>query len=151
MELKFQRLTKHNLESVLEIEKLSFKNPWNKEMFEKEITLEISNFFVAEISEKIVGYGGFWKMGEEADIVNIAVHPDFRSKGLGKKILEFILESAKKDGIKKVFLEVRSQNTSAQSLYKSFGFKPVAVRPKYYSNDDAVIMEIKIGTVVLAQ
>jgi ribosomal-protein-alanine N-acetyltransferase len=141
MELKFQKLAKHNLESVLEIEKLSFANPWNKEMFEKEITLEISNFFVAEISEKIVGYGGFWKMGEEADIVNIAVHPDFRSKGIGRKILEFILESAKKDGIKKVFLEVRSQNTGAQKFYKSFGFKPVAVRPKYYSNDDAVIME----------
>ncbi len=145
MELIFQELSRKDLESVLEIEKLSFSEPWNRGMFEREVGAAHSNFFVARAGEKIVGYGGFWKTGDEGDIINLAIHPDLRSRGLGRKLLEFLLNRAKKSGIKRLVLEVRSRNANAQKLYASFGFSPIAVRLKYYSDDDAIIME-KTGT-----
>jgi len=141
MKIKFQKLGKKHLKSVVEIEKASFKDPWSKKLFEKEISLQFSSFFVALIGERVAGYGGFWKVCNEADIVNIAVHPDFRRKGVGKKILEYLLKLARKNEINRVFLEVRETNPSAINLYESFGFKTVGRREKYYSGEDALILK----------
>ena len=144
-ELRFEKLSEAHLDEVLEIEKLSFRAPWVRELFKKETESAVSNFFAAVSDGKITGYGGFWKAHDEADIVNLAVHPDFRHRGIGRQILEYLLAAAEKEGIKTVFLEVRAENPHAQKLYASCGFKPVGRRKKYYGDEDALIMEKKIS------
>jgi len=145
MEIQIIKLEKSRLNEILAIEKSSFKEPWKSDFFEKEIGLPFSHFYVALAGPKVIGYAGFWEMGEQADIINLAVHPDFRKKGIGKKILRFIFSRAEDLGIKKVFLEVRNANAAAQKLYSSCGFKTVGKRKKYYRDDDALIMEKEIN------
>ena len=145
MEIEFEKLKEKHLEEVLEIERLSFKDPWTKEFFKSETLSGISKFYAALSGGKIVGYGGFWKAQDEADIVNLAVSPEFRNMGLGRKILEYLLKTAKDEGIKTVHLEVRAENPYAQKLYASCGFRAVGRRKKYYGDADALIMEKKLG------
>ncbi len=140
MNIEFQKLGAEHIESVLEIERISFKSPWNRSLFEKEIQLEFSYFFVAFLEGRVVGYGGFWKAKDDADILNLAVHPAFRKKGVGRKILSYLLDSAKEIGIKRVFLEVRDTNPAAIKLYEAFGFITVGKREKYYKDDDALVL-----------
>ena len=91
---------------------------------------------------KIVGYLGLWKIIDEAHITNLAVHPDFRRKGVAKLLLFDALEQCYKEKIKYLTLEVRVSNEGAINLYENFGFKSLGVRKKYYqnNNEDALIM-----------
>jgi len=127
---------------VLEIERLSFPEPWSQEMLEREITLMISHFYVAVLENRVVGYGGYWHINDEAHIVNLAVHPDFRSRGYGRALLEFLIRLMESQGVCKAFLEVRKSNLRAQKLYESLGFRVTGMRPNYYNNkEDAILME----------
>lgn len=141
MKVNFLPLKAEYLESVLEIEKLSFPNPWNRKMFEQELELKISHFFVAKQNSIIVGYGGFWKIEYEAHLMNLAVHPDFRNKGYGRRILHYICTQIDCTNITKILLEVRKSNEAAIKLYESEGFSISGIRPKYYGSEDAILME----------
>lgn len=136
-------MRKEDVEEVLEIEKLSFSTPWSKEAFITEVTKNsCAKYIVAESDGKIVGYGGFWIVADEGHITNIAVHPDYRSKGIGSKIMEGLIDIAKKNRIIAMTLEVRQSNIIAQHLYAKYGFKPLGRRKGYYqdNNEDAIIM-----------
>ncbi len=142
MELKYLRLKDEHLDKIIEIENLSFPQPWTRGMFEREISLPISNFFVALSGDLVIGYGGFWRVEDEAHLINLAIHPKYRSKGCGRKLLEYLTASMVSQGLKKILLEVRKNNQPAIDLYGSFGFKITGVREKYYNNtEDAVLME----------
>lgn len=141
VELKFRELDKECIERVLEIERLSFPNPWNLGMFEREIALSISSFFVALLDDEVVGYGGYWRVEDEAHITNIAIDPKFRNRGFGKRILKYLLEDMKRLDISKVLLEVRESNVSARKLYEKYDFKVTGIRPRYYVNESAMLME----------
>ena len=142
MELTFLPLQDEHLDKIIEIENLSFPQPWSRGMFEREISLPISNFFAALSGSLVIGYGGFWRVEDEAHLINLAVHPRYRSNGCGRKILEFLVGIMESQGLKKVLLEVRKNNQPAVQLYESFGFKTVGIREKYYNNtEDAVLME----------
>jgi ribosomal-protein-alanine N-acetyltransferase len=110
-------------------------------MFEREIVLSISHFYVAQLDATIVGYGGYWRIQDEGHIVNLAVHPEYRSQGCGREILKYLLSEMQSQDIRAVFLEVRRGNEAAQNLYLSYGFKIIGIRPKYYGNEDAIVME----------
>ncbi|WP_434564530.1 ribosomal protein S18-alanine N-acetyltransferase [Thermoanaerobacterium thermosaccharolyticum] len=143
MVIKIRPMTKSDIDDVIEIESLSFSVPWSKESFTMEVTMnKCAHYIVAEADEKIAGYGGFWVVIDEGHITNIAVHPDFRGKGVGSAIVEGLIDLAKKKGITSMTLEVRASNLIAQSLYKKYGFKPVGRRRGYYqdNNEDAIIM-----------
>ncbi|RKD23578.1 [SSU ribosomal protein S18P]-alanine acetyltransferase [Caminicella sporogenes DSM 14501] len=131
-----------DIDSVIEIENKSFKVPWSKKSFEREVKENmLAKYFVVEYDEKVVGYGGMWFIIDEIHITNIAVHPDFRGMNLGSFLLKSMIEYAESIGIYKMTLEVRKSNIVAQNLYKKFGFKECGVRPKYYeNNEDAIIM-----------
>ncbi|MBI4830052.1 MAG: ribosomal protein S18-alanine N-acetyltransferase [Candidatus Lindowbacteria bacterium] len=131
-----------HLEAVLDIERQSFKTPWSKFAFIHEMRFEKSVFKVVKVGERLVGYGGFWHILDEAHISNIAIHPDYRRKGLGRKLLTHLLEEAVARGALKATLEVRRSNIAAQKLYESFGFRVITVRKHYYSDEgeDALIM-----------
>ncbi len=102
------------------------------------------HYFVIEVDSKIVGHGGFTAVLDEGDITNIAVRPEFQRKGLATKILETMITSAKKQNLKFLTLEVRSQNIPAISLYEKYGFTVKGERKNFYRNptDSAKIMTL---------
>ncbi|MBN2206760.1 MAG: ribosomal protein S18-alanine N-acetyltransferase [Candidatus Aminicenantes bacterium] len=139
-----------DLAAVYAIEKLSFPNPWHVETFLGEIqNRPVSHALVAVHGpeETIVGYIVFWIVRDEAQINNIAVHPDRRGKGFGRGMLAATLEEMKASGIKTVTLEVRESNLTALGLYRSLGFQVVGRRRDYYTNprEDALAMLLRFG------
>lgn len=138
-----RKMRENDIEQVLDIEKKSFTTPWSKESFTMEIKKNLLAYYiVAEIDGKIVGYGGFWNIVDEAHITNIAVDPEYRGKGIGNFIVEKLIDVCKERGILRMTLEVRKSNYIAQALYKKYGFEECGIRPRYYSdtNEDAIIM-----------
>ena len=145
MEIQIYKLGLEHLDEVMEIERLSVPQPWTRGMFEREICLPISRFFVAQYGNRVVGYAGYWYVSDEAHIVNLAVHPDFRNKGVGRMMLEHMERKMKNQGIGKALLEVRASNTAAQRLYECSGFRANGMRKNYYADEDAVLMEKEMG------
>lgn len=145
-DIKIRSMTEKDIDEVYEINRLSFSSPWSRENFEREIlNNRIAKYFVAEKDNKIVGYIGFWKIFCEAQITTIAVHPDFRRKGLGEAMLDYIIELCRKNSIEEIVLEVRVSNTIAQTLYIKKGFKKVGIRKWYYRDgEDALVMIKKL-------
>lgn len=135
-------LQEGHISAILEIEKLSNGAPWSERSFRNEITNPQSFFLVAQLGDEVVGYAGYWAIVDEAHITTVAVHPDHRRLGLGKRLVRELLEHAQKSGIRCATLEVRRSNEAANSLYRQFGFEEVAIRRGYYpdNGEDAVVM-----------
>lgn len=140
-------LKSQDIKEVMEIERISFSDPWKESMFYSELNQKTSRFLVAKIDERLVGYVGMWIIQDEAHIVNLAVHPDYRRQGIGQKLLSTLLDEARKRGVKRFTLEVRASNTIAQRFYKKFGFCEIALRRGYYqdNHEDAIIMWLNEG------
>src|SRR3989338_2354362 len=126
-DLEILPMTIDDLEDVLNIERLSYSSPWLKSQFEKELQNQFSNKFIAKVAhdgrQETAAFIIFWVVADEAHILNIAVHPDFRRKGIAKSLLFFTLNSMEERRVKEVFLEVRRSNVYAQELYKDFAFE----------------------------
>ena len=131
------------LDAVAEMEAKDGDVRWTRAHFEKEIKGEFKRFFLAVESEEILGYGGYWKADTEAQITNLVVRSESRCKGVGRRLVEFILDCARSEMCTTCTLEVRKSNGHAQSLYRSLGFEIKGTRPKIYQNpeEDAVLME----------
>ncbi len=132
-----------DIDSVVDIEKSSFPIPWTRGTFIAELKMnKLARYYVVEFRGKVVGYGGVWLIMDEAHITNIAIHPEYRGKGIGKRLVEGLIEEVLKINIHRITLEVRRSNTAAQALYKKLGFVPCGVRPEYYQDnrEDAIIM-----------
>lgn len=143
MEVLIRPLNRGDIKQVVEIERVSFRDPWKEDAFYSELhNREISKFLVIELNGKIVGYGGMWIVEDEAHLVNLAIHPDHRRCGLGRRLLMALFDMAKKRGVERITLEVRASNTAAQAFYKKFGFQEIAIRKGYYrdTHEDAVVM-----------
>jgi ribosomal-protein-alanine N-acetyltransferase len=120
-------------------------NPWTENMFLAELYKINSYFFTAKIYNNVVGYAGIWLVKDEAHIVNIAVHPEFRRLRIGSMLLQKLLRLAKQKGVRDVTLEVGATNKEAICFYEKFGFIYVSCRKRYYSNgEDALIMWRKV-------
>lgn len=132
-----------DIDQVCEIENLSFKTPWSRESFEEELSRNnLARYIVAKAGGKVVAYGGMWIVLDEAHITNIAVHPEYRGRGLGEKVTRELLKTAEESGAVRVTLEVRASNDIARKLYNKLGFADNGVRKGYYADtgDDAIIM-----------
>ena len=134
-----------DLDELMEIEKQSFRSPWSRKMFQRELGLGFSMHKIAELKgeSKIAGFVFCWLAPPEASIMSIAVRPEMRRRGLGGYLLEQTLADLKKLEVREVFLEVRPSNTPARSLYSGFGFFEIGIRPRYYedSGEDAIVMK----------
>jgi [ribosomal protein S18]-alanine N-acetyltransferase len=140
-------MTVDDIYEVYQVEIASFPKPWTKDAFKEELTTNhLANYIVLEVDEKIVGYGGFWSIFDEAHITNIAIDPAFRGKKLGEFLVKDLIDLAKELGAKMMTLEVRKSNFVAQHLYKKFGFVEKGIRKNYYSdNEDALIMWVDVN------
>ncbi|NLK44430.1 MAG: ribosomal protein S18-alanine N-acetyltransferase [Tissierellia bacterium] len=148
MEIALRRMDKDDLDRIMEIEVESFTTPWPKESFILEITKnQLARYIVAVIDGLVVGYGGIWLIIDEGHITNIAVAKNYRGLGVGKKLIEGLIELCEDSGITAMTLEVRKSNVIAQKLYKTYGFVESGIRPNYYAddNEDAIIMWKKLG------
>ena len=139
-----------DIPAVLVIEGLSFPNPWSDATFRGEVQNKGISFPVAivhELDQKVVGYILYWQIRDEVQITNIAIHPDFRGRGIGETVLKVILKEVRGKGATFVTLEVRSSNTPAISLYRKLGFKVLGMRKGYYRNpvEDAYVMGLALG------
>jgi len=132
-----------DIPAVHEIERASFAAPWPTYAFKQELEANrLARYIVARDGERIVGYAGLWLMVDEAHITTFAVAPDCRQQGVGRHMLTEMLRIAAAVGASVATLEVRVSNVPARRLYEKYGFRPVGVRPRYYTdnNEDALIM-----------
>lgn len=132
-----------DLEAVQRIELASFSTPWPEQAYRSEIeTNRLASYLVARAAGDVVAYGGVWLMVDEAHVTTVAVHPDWRRQKIGARLLSALLDVAIARGAREATLEVRLSNLAARRLYEAFGFRPVGLRPRYYSDndEDALIM-----------
>lgn len=125
------------------IENECFTDPWSREAILNEIeNNRISNVFVAESDNTIIGYMGIWYILDEGHITNIAVAGKYRKKGVGTLLLTEAIEHGKENNITCFTLEVRAGNHEAIKLYEKFGFVKQGIRKEYYEDnkEDAIIM-----------
>ncbi|MHA1615764.1 MAG: ribosomal protein S18-alanine N-acetyltransferase [Candidatus Njordarchaeales archaeon] len=141
-EITIRKASIEDVEEIFEIEKLSFKRPYPKYYLQWLIEGLADIFLVAEVNGKIIGYiAGRVEYGNLGHIVTIAVHPNWRRKGLGTMLMRKILNYFRKNSCKKAYLEVRVSNEPAIKLYQRLGFRKVRIIKHYYEDgEDAFLM-----------
>ena len=129
------------------IERTAYAYPWSERFFRQEMQAEYARSILAEIDGRIAGYILFWLLPGAIDIHNVAVHSDFRRRGLGRRLLEQVVLEARSRASSRITLEVRKSNLPAQKLYESMGFGVTGVRKGYYSDDgeDAFLMALEVS------
>jgi [ribosomal protein S18]-alanine N-acetyltransferase len=148
--LRLRRMRLEDVEQVHTIDVLSFSLPWSERSYRFEVgENENSRNWVAEVvdgqgHDQVVGMIVIWVILDEAHVANLAVHPDYRQQGIGRKLLARGLQDAVASGTTQSYLEVRRSNESAQALYRQFGYEVVGVRVGYYSDnhEDALLMTL---------
>jgi ribosomal-protein-alanine N-acetyltransferase len=138
-----------DLPEVLAIERASFPNPWHEITFRGELLNEGVSFPIVAVhwvQKSVIGYIIYWKIKDEIQINNIAVHPDFRHQGVGEAMMRALLEKAREEGVVFISLEVRSSNKAARKLYAKLGFNFLGIRKDYYINppEDALVLGLNI-------
>ncbi|GMG95679.1 ribosomal protein S18-alanine N-acetyltransferase [Tepidimicrobium xylanilyticum] len=143
MEISIREMREEDLDRVMEIEAETFNPPWSREAFLLELTKNILAKYIVVLADgEIAGYGGVWLIIDEGHITNIAIDKKYRGLGLGKALLEGLIQICVDRNIRAITLEVRKSNEVAKSLYKKYGFIEYGIRPNYYhdNNEDAIIM-----------
>ena len=143
MIVRIEPMALADLPAVHAIERASFTSPWPEHAYRSEIeTNRLAHYLVVRAGERIVGYGGMWLMVDEAHITTFAIHPAWRRRHIGERLLLAFLDLAVEQEAHEATLEVRLSNLPARRLYEKYGFRPVGLRPRYYSddNEDALIM-----------
>jgi ribosomal-protein-alanine N-acetyltransferase len=142
----FADMVADDLPAILSIERASFTNPWTGALFLQELDVSFSRIVVARCGDgRIAGYLCRWFVADEVHILNVAVHPLHRSRGLGAALMRKALREARAGRAVAVTLEVRRSNTAGRRLYASFGFEEVGARPNYYGRgEDAIILRLAL-------
>ena len=135
-------MNKSHIDEILQIENSSFAIPWTRSSIEGELSNNLAIYIVVLNDDNVIGYGGMWHVVTEGHITNVAVHTDYRQKGIGNTIIEELINIASEKEMIGLTLEVRKSNTPAINLYKKNGFKLEGIRPEYYEDnkEDALIM-----------
>jgi len=138
-----------DLDAVMEVEHASFTNPWTREMYLSDLANEqVSHILLArEDAGGVVGFCAFWHVLDELHVNNLAVAPRHRRTGVASALLTRVLGEAAQLGAKRVTLEVRRSNETAQRLYERFGFKVADVRVDYYCQptEDALVLSLDLA------
>ncbi len=165
----FRPMRLKDVPMVALLDQMSFSLPWPPRAFFRELETPHSRCWVAEtrletpleylssIPESppalslqagdlaVVGALVLWKVVDEAHIATLAVHPQFRRRGIARQLIIISLQAAAEEGARSALLEVRAGNTGAIRLYQELGFVEVGRRPRYYkdNNEDAILMTLE--------
>jgi ribosomal-protein-alanine N-acetyltransferase len=146
--LDIRRMTEKDIEGVVRIERDLFSMPWSKASFVFEVSDNRCSYPVVGFHEgRLVAYAVAWFVSEELHIGNIAVARSMQGTGAGKQMLEHLLAEADEREVRIATLEVRVSNVRAIGLYRRYGFKGIALRKHYYSDngEDALVMLAELG------
>ena len=144
-DVHFRQINPSDLEEIVTIERASFSYPWSARFFLQELKVPCARSLLAVREGKAVGYVIYWLLPSEVDIHNLAVHPTYRRQGVGRSLLQAVIDKARLHRSSRVTLEVRKSNEGAQRLYQSLGFVAQSIRKGYYSDDgeDALAMGLE--------
>ena len=139
---QIRKMTEADLDQVAELASLVFSAPWSRQGFADALPAENACFLVAEKSGEVAGYCGVYLAADEAEIINVAVKPEFQRQHIADRLMEAMLEEGKRRGICRFFLEVRVSNLAAIGLYEKYGFKKQGIRKDFYKeiHEDAYVM-----------
>lgn len=141
-------MTKADLPEVVELEQAVFGDEaWTTQMLLGELEQKSRYYLVASDADEIVGYGGLLGVGDQGDVVTLAVAVSHWGLGIGGALLEALMAEAARRGCAELFLEVRTDNVRAQQLYRRYGFTEIGIRRGYYqpSGADALVMRRAVG------
>ena len=136
------RMKECYVSSVAALETICFSDPWSENSVSSELKNKLALWLVAEENGTVAGYIGSQTCGEESDVMNVAVHPDFRRRGIAEALVNALVEELKAIGSHCLTLEVRASNVPAIALYEKMGFFEIGRRKNYYRNprEDALIL-----------
>jgi len=150
--VRIRDATYNDLPRVLDIERLSFTEPWSLASFRRELSLSFSRLMLAVTDDPaagaaaIAGYLCRWLVAGEYHILNVAVHPDYRCRGVGTALMAGAVAESRARRASLMILEVRRSNLQARRLYRKFGFEERRLRRNYYGpGEDALVMELVTG------
>ena len=137
-----ETMTAAHVSQIAELEKLCFSDPWSEKSIETELSCRLSYWLVAMEGEQVVGYVGSQTVIDASDMMNVAVHPDFRRRGIAEALVAALEDGLRQRGSRELTLEVRDSNVPAIALYEKMGFRQVGLRKNYYRNpkEDARIL-----------
>ena len=140
--MQIRRMTIEDCKQVADIEAVSFSVPWSVRAFVDTVEKENFRYFVAEENGEILGYCGFLYVLDEAEIPNVCVKESARRRGVGREMLNALINEAEKLGIVMLYLEVRESNLAAKGLYEALGFVENGIRKNFYEQpvENAVLM-----------
>lgn len=129
-----RELKESEIPLIADIERVCFSTPWSEKSIEDSFCLDCNHFFVCESEGRIAGYIGLSIAADEGYILNVAVLPEYRRKGIGEALVRYVITGF--GDLAFVTLEVRPSNTVAVALYQKLGFERVGERKNYYRNPD---------------
>ena len=143
METEIRPMSENDLEASAELEAMCFSTPWSLQAFKDSLDKpDIYLFHVAYLGDELVAQAGLIMSFDEADVVNVAVKPEYRKRGIASGLLNELMRAGSERGVKDYTLEVRAGNHGAIALYENLGFKTEGIRKDFYREpvEDALIM-----------
>ncbi len=132
--IAYETMKDTHVPQIAELETVCFSDPWSEKSVASELTNPLSLWLVAMDGETVAGYIGSQAVEGEADVMNIAVHPDYRRRGIARELVNRLVTALAERKNYSLALEVRQSNAPAIALYESLGFHQVGMRPNYYRN-----------------
>ena len=136
-----RKMRLEDVSAIAKLEQICFSDPWSEASIKSELNNPLSYWLVADDNGTIAGYVGSQSVLDSADMMNIAVAPEYRRRGVGRMLINNLISYLREQMVIALLLEVRVSNMAAISLYQKFGFQQVGRRPRYYHNprEDALI------------
>ena len=136
------KMNEGHVKAVADLEKLCFSDPWSENSVASELKNKLALWLVAEEEGCVAGYIGSQTCGDESDVMNVAVHPEFRRRGIAEALVTALVDQLKAMESRCLTLEVRVSNDPAIGLYEKLGFRQIGRRKNYYRNprEDALIL-----------
>lgn len=131
-----------HISQIAALERACFSDPWSENAFFSELSNPLSLWLVAVDGQRVAGYVGSQAVIDMADVMNVAVDPQYRRQGIAEHLMDELINQLRGKGVNALLLEVRVSNTPAISLYEKLGFYQVGIRPNYYfkPKEDALIL-----------
>lgn len=145
--INIRTMTRDDISRVAELERMIFSDPWSEKVYRETFELSGVEYVVAVCDDEIIGAAGIRNIVGTGEITNVMIHPRYRNRGIGRKMLTELLERGRDLGVEDYTLEVRASNENAIRLYESMGFVYEGTRPGFYNNpkEDARIYWLRHG------